>query len=53
MSAMFHEFWGKYSTKEEREKALKKMTNEEIEEVIKGTPNIQGKIYLSSFKKEN
>lgn len=39
-------------TKEEREKLLKAMTNEEINELINnwaGTP--QCKIYLKSFKK--
>lgn len=36
----------------EREALLKAMTNEEIDELINWMQNIQGKIYLSKFKKK-
>ena len=36
----------------EREALLKTMTNEEIDELINWMQNIQGKIYLSKFKKK-
>lgn len=39
-------------TRAEREALLKTMTNEEIDELINWMQNIQGKIYLSKFKKK-
>ena len=45
-------FYNKYSIKSERENVLKNMTNEEIDILIKAMPNLYGKIYLSSFKKQ-
>ena len=45
------EFQEKYKTKEEREKQLKKMTNEEIDELINSCGTVQGKGYYASFKK--
>ena len=46
------EFQKKYRTKEEREKALKKMTNDEINEIIKTCGTMQGKIYYGKFRKK-
>ena len=43
---------GGSGTKEEKEKLLEEMTNEEIDELIKWTTNIYGKIWLNSFKEE-
>lgn len=40
------------NTRPEREALLKNMTNEEIDELINWMQNIQGKIYLSKFKKK-
>lgn len=40
------------NTRPEREALLKTMTNEEIDELINWMQNIQGKIYLSKFKKK-
>lgn len=43
---------GGKSTKKEKEELLKKMTNEEIDKLIKWTKNIYGKIWLEGFKKQ-
>ncbi len=45
------EFQKAYPTKTEREKALKSMSNEQIDKLIStcGTP--QAKVYYASFKK--
>ena len=40
-----------YPDKTEREAHLKRMSNQEIDTLISHMRNIQGKIYLSSFKK--
>ena len=45
------EFQKKYPTKEEKIKALKSMSNKEIDELIADCPNVQGKIWYKSFKK--
>ena len=45
------EFQKKYPTKEEKAKALKAMSNKEIDELIADCPNVQGKIWYKSFKK--
>lgn len=42
---------GGNGTKKQKEELLKKMTNEEIDKIIKWTNNMCGKIWLSSFKK--
>lgn len=39
-------------TRKQRENLLKTMTNEEIDELIKLMPVVQGKIYVSKFKKK-
>jgi len=39
-------------TRKQREDLLKTMTNEEIDELIKLMPVVQGKIYVSKFKKK-
>ena len=39
-------------SRKEREDLLKTMTNEEIDELIKLMPVVQGKIYVSKFKKK-
>ena len=44
-------FYEDYPTKEEREKMLMEMTDEEIDTLVDNMPNLYGKIYLSSFKK--
>lgn len=44
-------FQQKYPKKEAKEEALKKMTDEEIDELIKASTNIYGKICYSSYKK--
>ena len=41
-----------YPTKEAKEEALKKMTDEEIDELIKASTNIYGKIFYSTYKKK-
>lgn len=45
------EFSAKYPTRAEKEEALKKMSDEEIDALIADCPNIQGKIFYSKFKK--
>ena len=44
-------FYQDYKTREERERVLKEMSNEEIDKLIESMQNIYGKIYLSKFKK--
>lgn len=44
-------FYEDYETREEREEILNKMSNEEIDKLIKCASSIQCKIYLSKFKK--
>ena len=44
-------FYEDYETREKREEALKRMSNEEIDKLIEAMQNIYGKIYLSKFKK--
>ena len=46
------EFSKKYPTREEKEDALNKMTDEEIDELIHDCPNIYGKIFYARFKME-
>ncbi len=47
------EFQEMYPTKESKEKALRAMTNKQIDELIASSSNIYGKIYYSSFKKDD
>jgi hypothetical protein len=42
---------GGKSTKQEKEKLLKTMTDEELDKLIKWTDNMYGKIWIKSFKK--
>lgn len=44
------EFQEKHPTKEQREEALKTMTDKEIDEIIESCGTMQGKIYYSKFK---
>lgn len=44
------EFQEKYPTKEAREEAIKHMTDEEIDDIIRSTSNIYAKIYYSRLK---
>lgn len=53
MADAVDKFQNKYKTREERENALKRMTNEEIDELIKVAGNPQAKIYYKSFKKKS
>ena len=46
-------FQKKYPTKEEKEEALKRMTNDEIDVLIKASPSVFGKIFFSRFKKKD
>lgn len=45
------EFQEKYPTKVEKEGALKAMNNEQIDELIDESTNIQAKVFYASFKK--
>ena len=46
------EFGEKYPTRVEKEEALKRMTDDEIDELIKSQDNIYGKIFYSRFKSQ-
>ena len=46
-----YEFQKANPTKPEKERALRQMTNEQIDELIEASENIQAKIFYSSFKK--
>lgn len=41
-----------HPTRASKEKALKGMTNAQIDKLIKSTPNIQAKNFYASFKKK-
>ena len=47
-----YEFQKANPTKLEKERALREMTNEQIDELIETSRNIQAKIFYSSFKKK-
>jgi hypothetical protein len=51
MTAM--EFQKLYPTKEEREEAIKRLPDEEIDEIINSCGTVQAKIYYSQLKKRN
>lgn len=51
MTDIIKDFQEKNPTKKDKENALKKMTNEQIDELIKASGNVQAKIFYSSFKK--
>lgn len=52
MGKKVDEFQKKYPTKADKEKALKSMTNKEIDALIADSTNIQAKIFYKSFKKK-
>ena len=45
------EFGDMYPTKEEKIEALKRMSDEEIDELIRTQSNIYGKIFYKKYKK--
>jgi len=45
------EFQKKYPTRKEKEAVLQKMSDEEIDSLIKSCSSVQGKIFYSRFKK--
>lgn len=45
------EFQEKYKTKAEKDEALKNMSNEEIENLIKTSTNIYGKMFYKKYIK--
>ena len=51
MGKINDEFHEKYPTREEKEEALRHMSDEQIDELIDGMQNIYGKIFYSRFKK--
>ena len=51
MDKTVEEFQRKYPTKEEKIKALQKMTDEEIDVLINGSTSVYGKFFYSQFKK--
>jgi hypothetical protein len=48
---IIEEFQAKYPTKAEKEEALRGMSNDQIDELIAASSNIQAKIFYASFKK--
>lgn len=52
MGEKIKEFQKKYPTKVEKEKALRGMTDAQIDALVKDSPNIQQKVFLNSFKKK-
>ena len=48
-----NEFQELYPSKEEREEAVKKLSDDEIDEIIESCGTVQGKIYYSQLKKNN
>ena len=49
---IIEKFQNDYPTKKAKEEALKKMTNEQIDELIEASGNTYAKIFYSSFKKQ-
>ena len=49
---IIEQFQKDYPTKADKVKALTEMTNEQIDELIQASTNVQGKIFYASFKKE-
>lgn len=47
------EFGKLYPTKAEKEEALRQMSDDEIDELIKTQNNVYGKIFYSKFKSKN
>ena len=52
MGSKVEEFQKKYPSKAEKEKALKAMSNTQIDALIKDSSNIQAKVFYASFKKK-
>ena len=50
--SIIEQFQKDYPTKADKVKALTDMTNEQIDELIQASTNVQGKIFYASFKKE-
>ena len=46
------DFQTEYPTKQEKENALRNMTDEEIDVLIKASPSVYGKIFYSYFRKK-
>ena len=46
------EFQKAHPSKADREKALKQMSNAQIDKLAKTCGTVQGKVYISSFKKK-
>ena len=53
LNQIIEEFQNKYPTKADKERALRNMSNEEIDELINASGNIQAKIFYASFKKKD
>ena len=51
ISPIIDKYQKEHPTKQEKEEALRKMSNEEIDELINASTNIFGKLFYSSFKK--
>lgn len=50
MAGIIEDFQKKYPTKAEKEKALRGMSNAQIDKLINASTNTQGKIFYSQFK---
>lgn len=53
MNKIIEDFQKKYPTKADKEKALRGMSNAQIDKLIAASSNTQGKIFYSSFKTKN
>ena len=51
--SIIEQFQKDYPTKADKVKALTDMTNEQIDELIQASTNVQGKIFYASFKKRS
>lgn len=52
MADVIQEFQKAHPTRASKEKALKSMTNSQIDKLIKASSNIQAKNFYASFKKK-
>ena len=48
---IIEDFQKRYPTKAEKESALRKMSNEDIDKLIDANPNVYAKVFYKKFKK--
>ena len=52
MNKIIDDFQQKYPTRADKEKALRRMSDSQIDKLISANPNVQAKIFYSKFRSE-